>query len=455
MHKGIYITKLVVRGSNKPTATIELDKGMNILSGASNTGKSYISNCIDFIFGAQNSPKDIPEANGYAEVLAEIKTFDGKTITISRSFNDNQLYVAECSFSEFDKQNTTKLSSKHSPKTENNISSYLLNLIGLKGKKLKTNDRNETREISFRDLARFCLITEDKIISDESPVHSGQFTLKTVEDSLFRLILSGKDDDDLETFEDPKMFKSKVKGKIEFITSEIEGKETNKIAITKELEKHQLDELNIQINQLTGVIDQVNKDVLDQEEKRQEIWKLINDLNSRIIQIRELKYRFKLLNDHYDSDLNRLEFINEGMGLITQLEDINCPLCGNLVKQGALETYEQDAEKVSESIKEEYQKIRKKKQELLKTVENIESEETELIIQITNHKKSFEDIDKFINSKLKPIYEVNKEKLEQLFSIKRQETQIDTLSNQIIELKKQKQYYEQKLVEKEVRAKDI
>ena len=455
MTNGIYITKIVVRGPTKPIAKLELNKGINVISGASDTGKSYITDCMDFIFGSSKSPKEIEEAQGYNEVIIEIHTLEGKTFTISRNFNDSQLYLAECSYEDFDTTPTIKLSSIHNPNNDNNISSFLLNIIGLKGKKLKRNDRNEKRDISFRDLARFCLINEEKIISEESPVLSGQVILKTVEDSLFRLILSGKDDDELETFEDPKIFKSKVNGKIELIESQIEGKEKVLQNIKDELKKFNLDGLSIQIEELSGILEQVNKNVISEEEKRQEIWKRINELNSKIVQIKELKARFNLLNEHYGADLGRLEFINEGSELVGQLGNVNCPLCGTLVKQGILEQYEEDKGKIKDSIKEEYQKIQKKKKELVNTLENLEKDKTNFVIEITNEKNKFEEIENYINSKLKPVYDVNKDKLNKLFKIKEQESKIVIINEGIKELKKDKEYYKTKLTEKQERGNDI
>ena len=66
------------------------------------------------------------------------------------------------------------------------------------------------------------------------------------------------------------MFKSKVKGKIEFIENQLTNKEKKLSEIQNELKNYELDELNIQIEDLSGVIEQVNRDVLEEEKKRQE-----------------------------------------------------------------------------------------------------------------------------------------------------------------------------------------
>lgn len=455
MANGIYLRKIVVRGVNKQSASIELDKGLNVLSGASNTGKSYVFNCIDFILGAGTSPKDIEEAKGYNEVRAEFCTFDGITFTLSRYFNENVVYLAECSMDDFSRSKTRKLSTTHSSKNDENLSAYLLDILGMKGKKLKKNQLNEKKEVSFRDIARFSLINEEKIISETSPIYTGQHTSQTVEDALFRLILSGKDDDDLETYEDPKIAKSKISGKIEYLKDSVKKKEDSLSELKKEVQKLKSDELNLQIEELTEIVDKANKNVIEEEKNRQKIWDKIEELNSKIIQIRELKKRFASLDKHYESDLRRLDFINEGAQYIEQIKDIDCPICGSLIKKNLLEPYESNAEDIKESLKAEYLKISKKQNELKSTVEDLGKDETELIIQITNEKKKFDEINSYIMSKLKPVYTVNKDKLQSFLDLKKQQNECAWIQEEINRQEREIAYYQQKLQEKEKKASQI
>jgi DNA repair ATPase RecN len=455
VHKGIYIKKVMVLGANKEHAEILLDKGLNVLSGASNTGKSYVFSCIDFILGAGTSPKNIEEAEGYREVRAEIGTYDGKVYSLSRLFNDTKILMAECSLDKFNSNNTRKLSATHSAKNDENISSFLLELIGLKGKKLKKNNINEKKEISFRDIARFCLIGEEKIITETSPIYTGQHTSTTQEDSLFRLILSGKDDDELETFDDPKLMKSKIHGKIEYIKTIIDKKSKKLSQIKETVKELQSNELNIQIEELSNFVDKANQEVIQEEEKRQKIWLEMDELNSHITQIKELKKRFSLLDQHYTSDLGRLDFINEGNQLVEQLKDVDCPICGKLMHNKILEQYDANFDEIQESLKSEFIKIRKKQDDLKKTVETLNEEEQDLLNKFDIKKKTFESVDAYILSKLKPVYNVNKEKLMQFLKLKEEEAQITTISNEIDEDEKELKYYENKLNEKEKRASQI
>ena len=49
---------------NKIPAYVEFQSGLNVICGASDTGKSFIVESIDFLLGAKKM-KDIPERTGY------------------------------------------------------------------------------------------------------------------------------------------------------------------------------------------------------------------------------------------------------------------------------------------------------------------------------------------------------------------------------------------------------
>ena len=62
---GFFIESLTLKGSAKTDAQLTFGDGLNVVSGASDTGKSYALSCIDYAFGASSPPSPIPEAAGY------------------------------------------------------------------------------------------------------------------------------------------------------------------------------------------------------------------------------------------------------------------------------------------------------------------------------------------------------------------------------------------------------
>ena len=58
-------------------------------------------------------------------------------------------------------------------------------------------------------------------------------------------------------------------------------------------------------------IEKVNEEIKNQTSIRRELWNEIEKDKSKSIAVLELMKRFKLLKEHYDVDLKRLNFIIE------------------------------------------------------------------------------------------------------------------------------------------------
>ncbi len=455
MHKGFFLTKIASIGDGKPIALKEFAKGVNILSGASETGKSYIFECIDFVFGSRDQPKPIAIAEGYDHIRAEFQTYDGKQFTISRKFGDNFVYLAETTLGEFSAMGAKKLSTTHSSVSELNISTYLLTLLGLEKKRLKFNNLNKTRSLSFRDLSMFCLINEEKVIQSTSPIYSGQNNEETKNKALFKLLLTGLDDDDLDEIKNQDIAKANIKGKIELTQENFQKKEKNLLELKQKVDKLELEEINVKIDELVAIVNSASSSVSHAEKERQIVWNDLDKNKSAINQTLSLIEQFQSLNKHYDSDLGRLEFVNEGKQYIDQIAKVNCPLCDSLIDQKLLEPYEENDPAFLESVKSEYEKIRKKQLELTETVSELHIKKKELEILVASLQNEFYKINQHILNKLKPLQDANRKDLEQFIELKSQKNEVSLLENELSELKRDERYYQEKLTERQERAVEI
>ena len=57
---GFWISQICVRGSKVADATLTFQRGLNVLSGGSDTGKSYLLGCIRYMMGGEEPPDSIP-----------------------------------------------------------------------------------------------------------------------------------------------------------------------------------------------------------------------------------------------------------------------------------------------------------------------------------------------------------------------------------------------------------
>lgn len=326
--KGFQLTRLTLIGRSAPTAEVLFNKGLNVISGPSDTGKTFIVQCIDFMLGGSKVPKPIPQSEGYETVeLGILRLDDGKEIVLERSLRGGNFRLLE------EGKADKPLNAKHQADAEDNISQYLLGLTGLRGRKVRTNKDGKTRELSFRDIARLILIDEETVISERSPIHSGQYINSTVESAVFRLLLTGIDDASLIANEDPKTVKGKQEGKAEMLELLLSRTRTRMYELKLSEDKSTWQSHVEQLESLFGETEKAL--VLDQqaavklEEKRRSDFTRFHRIESQKDVLTELQLRFKLLEKQYESDLFRLESIAEASIRLGQMSEGRCPICGS------------------------------------------------------------------------------------------------------------------------------
>ena len=209
---GFQLRRLQITGPDVAVAEIDFGPGLNVVSGASDTGKSYLVETVDFMLGGGTPPRQIPESRGYDTARLSIVAHDGRGFELTRALQGGDFLLAELGAPETAGQVT--LGSRHSANTEENISTFLLRLAGLDGKRVRKNAQNELQNLSFRNLAHLVLIDEESIIKKGSPIHSGKSTQRTVQASVFKLLLTGQDDSALIAAKKPAIAKAELEAQI-------------------------------------------------------------------------------------------------------------------------------------------------------------------------------------------------------------------------------------------------
>lgn len=330
MKTGFFVRELIVEGPNKPDAAVTFEAGLNVVVGPSNTGKTYIFQCLDFALGSGTPPKGIPEADGYETVRVSIRRFDGQGFTLVRSLRGGEIRLLP------DDGDEGTLEARHSAENPKNISTFLLEASGLTGKKVRTNASGETRSLSFRDVAHLAFVDEESVMTDRSPVKTGQRTTETVDSRIFRLLLTGEDDSSVIAREKPAIRKARKDERSELLTTlisrtrssyEDEFRPESVDAATKELASRE---------EAAGEASRVLSSHRDAagavEERRRQTWSELRVFQSRADVLRELQTRFGLLKAQYETDLDRLASIAEVGLRIDQTPTERCPVCGALAE---------------------------------------------------------------------------------------------------------------------------
>lgn len=411
MSNGFYIRKLKVIGRNVPPAQVEFREGLNVIYGPSNTGKSYIFGCLNYMLGGSEPPKEIPQSENYQSVFLEISSFDKEVFTLKRNLSGGRFLLSAGPIEGFEERvEKTTLNEKRgkSGKT-NNISDFLLSLCSIDDIYLKKNARNATERLSYSNLRHLTLVDEVSILKEESPIRSSLKFNWTKEKSAFEFLLTGKDAKGLKEVEEKKIFQTRIKGKVELIKSLID--KTNRRLKMLSVDEGRFEDILREIGSLSEVIENNNKQVEILSNQRKEIWVDLQDNRSKLLFKKELLQRFKLLEEHYKSDLQRLEFIEEGDHLISQLKTAICPICGTEMTEDHINHFKENGE-IAQAIEVEIEKIRLKLLDLIKTVEVLENEIIELDNVVKNNEKRIQQIDDVIKNEIGPVLKQTSERLE-------------------------------------------
>ena len=215
---GLLLRYLSFFGPDKAPADLALVPGVNVICGASETGKSFIVESIDFMLGQEKPVRDIPERDGYDRIRLAIESTGWPQLTLDRSVEGGNFRAFEELLTDGSPQTDAKtLRWKHSAARQDTLSYALLERTGLTTKVLRKNAAGETRSLSFRDLARLCVVTEEEIQGRGSPLLSGQYTTPTVEYAAFKLLLTGTDDGALVAAREVSGRRDQHTGKIELL----------------------------------------------------------------------------------------------------------------------------------------------------------------------------------------------------------------------------------------------
>lgn len=373
----IYIKQIRISGYGKADAIIDLKKGLNVIYGPSNTGKTYIVQCIDYLLGASDNP--INSSHGYDCISAEIATGKG-TVLISRLLGSNKLKVIS--------SNPNIESGVYNKKGSNynkTISYVWLKLIGIDGQRyIIKNESFNPQTFTVRTFIHMFLLLEERIIRKESILYSGITTASTAELSSLIFLSNGKSYDESTIKEKREIQIAKKDAVVNYINSEITFLAERKKNIQGIDRRKNLAVLAQNIEDVFSELETAEKEITIAINSNKKLLEDINEQNQKYSESCLLLDRYGKLETQYKADLQRLNFIVDCENNTSNHSITKCPVCdGKIVAREHV--------KYTEAAKIEFNQITLQLRDLAQTMHFVNAEK----------ETSKAELEKLQNEKLK------------------------------------------------------
>lgn len=343
----VNLVSLIATGPDKSEARVDFRARAMLVRGASDTGKSYIRDCLWYLLGGDKLPKKIPEASGYDLLTLELAVGDGR-YEVRRAHAGGDSSLIKISVGEDGNPVRETL--------EEDIGDFLVRHAGAAGKQL-LRSRSKRGVVTSGDLRHWFLLSQPTVISEDAT--AGPVANAPQRIAAFHMFLTGTDDSAVELVKTPKEL-DRIAGQILGIEEAL-----NRIRAyfpdeqTKDDVADALDRVDVALGAMTSHYEArasslkcVRDDILKKSTELQAAEWERNHCLSMI-------ERFDLLDAKYKSDSERLGATWEGVAMYQALEEVPCPLCGTpaeaqidprQLRQGAQGSYQK-------ALKAEIEKI--------------------------------------------------------------------------------------------------
>ena len=424
-----YLKKLIVAGGQHQSSVIEFNQGFNLIIGPSNTGKSFIMDCLDYVLGATPSkthPSKVIDANnGYELISLELIT-QGGCVTLNRKIGDSKIEVIS---SDSSIENGRYSVSNQAKK---NINSVFLSLLGIDSDhKILSSEKGDTQKLSWRTMLHFFFLRQPDIARETSPLITPGWNAPTPSIATLLFLLTGKDANNLQKQEDPTISKAKKKALLAYIQEKLDDLSKQRAELEKTASQCEIVDIPNVIKDLKKQIQQIQNHIDTAISKGHFIMSKIYDLNGKLSECETVIHNFSNLHQQYQSDIHRLEFIIDGSLASQNFPKVShCPFCNSKI------TTPPDT-KYIEASSVELEKIKSHIEGLFKAKGSVEKKKQSVLLNIKKLEEQKNKIDLLISDELTPqLYKIQQQ-LEEKMKFIRISGELDCLRKNELQYKKE------------------
>lgn len=370
-----YVKEIRATGDGLEDSFVEFQPGVNIIHGPSNTGKTYVVMCIDYMLGADNPPMD-KASSGIDTISMTLENPDGDTFYAERKV----LKAEEGSKADTTITIRTSLDCiengvwrvKGSPGQESYNSTVLPRLLGVEEPvQIISTQQLRKQQFTFRTFVHQMFLDEEHIFTTKTIIDNPKHPSITASINALSFLLTGHADDG-EQIETVEMKRAKKGAVVKYIRHVMENFEHRQAELQEELEKmggedieERMSEILAEIGEVDALMAEVNRQMRDLQIT---ITSDVEDLEETSV----LLDRYRMLRSQYEADVERLMFIAEGDAHDAATYVEKCPFCDHEIER------EEDRASYAESSRAELEKTRRR----LEDLESAEAEAAELVSEL-------------------------------------------------------------------------
>lgn len=324
---GFYIKKVIAKSAVKGDASVTFGKGLTIIQGRSDSGKTCVANCIDFIFGGSvDKPfKETAKYDGVSMIVASNDN-DGE-VTLHRTVGKNQVEVS--SNIEGIASGTYDVNYRKGAKNPP-LNEVWLKLIGIEQETMiVANARFEKKRLTWRNLLRVFYLDENRVDDIDSIVEpKHRYMENTLFLSALLFLITGRTFTETDAQEKKEIKKARRVAVKEYVNRKIQDAAERKEQLEKDLHIFEGADVEEQIAKATAALQETQRKIDRALAESQRILSSILEAEERAAECDVLLTRYHRLAVQYKADIQRLSLIVEGEEAYQKVpQSTKCPYC--------------------------------------------------------------------------------------------------------------------------------
>ncbi len=307
------------------TSVIEFAKNITLIMGKSETGKTTVWKCVDYLFGAKNDDKHKPflASTGYDTVKGHF-TCELGDFTLTRSIDDNKIYVSS---------NAPELNDDEpyaaSTSSKKWIGRFFNKVLGIEPDfKIPWSFDGKMKVFSWRDVKQEFMTNEKRAETSDSILLSSHETNNTALLAELLYLLYKTDFSDYDAEDGTRMKKARKAAVQKYIKSK-QDTITAKLAELKE--KHNdlaPEDIATLFNEVTDKLKEIDERISAIADERDAMRPELESAKQRQSEVLVSLNKLSTLESQLTADIKRLSFIVESAKIAESLpKKTKCPFC--------------------------------------------------------------------------------------------------------------------------------